>query len=317
MASIRGKAFSAVVRKFANLTPAIESGDKELLIKNLRGMEPLLRHYIAPIGYQLKKYDVDGLPIELFSKKKDGNENLIFVCHGGAYVSRMIFYYRWMNKKYSKACGGGSVLHFDYVCSPEVKYPEHLNQAMKAWDWALEQGFKEENIITIGDSAGGHMNISLLMKLHDMGKKMPRAAVFLSPWLDMTGSGKSYIENYNNDPLFGKKNYKPTQADVDRLLQCGMFDWFDKKEDRKDPYISPVYAEFDNSYPPSLITAGGNEMLLSDSETLFQKLRDAGVEVTLDITEGMFHVFNLYQIMPESKRAIKLVNDFIKEQFSK
>ncbi len=317
MASIPGRAFSAFIRKAANLNPAIETGKKEVLIKNLRSMEPLLRPYFAPIGYRLKKYNVDGLPIELFSKKKDGNDKLIFVCHGGAYVTRMIFYYRWMNKKYSKACGGGSVLHFDYRCSPEVQYPEHLNDAMKAWNWALDQGFKEENIITIGDSAGGHMNISLLMKLHDLGKKMPKAAVFLSPWLDMTASGKSYTENYNNDPLFGKKNVKPTQEDIDRLLKCGMFEWFGKDEDRKDPYISPVYATFDDTYPTSLITVGGNEMLLSDSETLCRHLREAGVEARLDVTEGMFHVFNLYQVMPESQRAIKLVNDFIKEQFSR
>lgn len=315
MASIRGRLFVNIVRAVANVNPDYIKEKNKDLIKNLRGMEKTFKTYIPPIGYKVEKDIVSGLPIELFKKKSGGNDKLIFVAHGGAYVTRMAFIYRWMNKTYSKASGGGSVLHFDYRCSPEYKYPCALEDAVKAWDWALEHGFKEENIITIGDSAGGNLSVALLMKLNELGKKMPRASVVMSPWLDMTASGKSYKENYAVDPLFGIKGQTPTDADVERLLGSELFNWYGD-EDPKNPYVSPVYAEFDSSYPTMLITVGGIEMLLSDSQTLYEKMKNAGVDVTLDVTPGMFHVFNLYRLFPESLRAVKLVNEFIGKQFS-
>ncbi len=85
--------------------------------------------------------------------------------------------------------------------------------------------------------------------------------------------------------------------------------------DRKDPYISPVYAEFDSTYPPLFVTAGGNEMLLSDSETLVEKFRNAGVEATLYVPEGMFHAYPVYQIFPEAQRAVKMICGFIQGKF--
>lgn len=315
MPSLIGRILPTIVRAVGNVNPDVVAKKKIDLVKNLRGLEKPFKTYITPIGYKLEKHVVDGLPIELFTKKKDGNDKLVFVLHGGAYVTRMAFIYRWMNKVYSKASGGGSVIHFDYRCAPEYHYPCQIEDALKAWDWAIDRGFKEENIVTIGDSAGGHLNVSLLMKLHDAGRPMPKAAVCLSPWLDMTASGKSYIENYKVDPVFGIKGVTPQESDMCRLRQSGLFDWYGDA-DPKDPCISPVYAEFDGTYPTTLITAGGNEMLLSDSQTLHDKLKAAGVDVRLDITPGMFHVFNLYRIFPEAQRILKLVNAFIAEQLN-
>lgn len=315
MPSLLGKIGKVIIRNFANINPDRVKEKGIDLVDNLRGIEDVFKLYFAPAGYKLEKIDVEGLPVELFSKKKGGNDKLVFVLHGGAYVSRMAFMYRWMNRQYSRASGGGSVLHFDYRCAPEYKYPCALEDAVKAWDWAIERGYKEENIVTIGDSAGGHLNVSLLMKLRDLGKAMPKASVFLSPWLDMTASGSSYRENYKNDPLFGVKGYYPTEEDVDRLYKSDMFMWFGDK-DPKDPYISPVYAELDSSFPTSYITVGGDEMLMSDSVTLYEKLKKAGVEAYLDVAPGMFHVYNLYRIFPESRRIIKIVNNFISTQLS-
>jgi len=314
-ASLMGRAFSGIVRMVANINPVVVEKKHKNVVKDLRSMEVLFRHYIAPIGYNFKKVDVDGVETEVFSKKKDASDNVILVLHGGAYISRMMFYYRLVNKRYSKASGGGTVVHFLYRCAPESKYPAALEDAMKVWNWLIEQGYKEENIITVGDSAGGHLNISLLMKLHDLGMKMPRAAVCLSPWLDMTASGKSYRENYGKDPLFGLKGQKVKEEEVQDLLTgSDLYMWFGDN-DRKDPYISPIYNEFDNTYPPLFVTVGGNEMLLSDSETIVEKFRKAGVEASLYVEPGMFHVFNLYEVFPESQRAIKIVNNFIYHKF--
>ena len=315
MASIRGKIFSAVARAAGNVNPMIVEKKHKNVVKDLRSMEPLFRHYIAPIGYRFKKENVDGVPVEIFSKKKNPSENVVFVVHGGAYISRMMFYYRLLNLRYSKASGGGTVIHFDYRCAPEATYPAALEDTMKVWNRMLDKGVKPENVIVVGDSAGGHLSVNLMMKLHDLGMKQPRAAILMSPWLDMTASGETYVGNYKVDPVFGIKGQTPSAEEVKQMLMTSdLYMWLGD-HDRRDPYISPVYAEFDDTYPELLVTAGGNEMLLSDARTLVDKFRKAGVEARLYVAEGMFHVFNIYQFFPESRRALKEMSSYIREKF--
>ena len=314
-ASVLGRLFSEIARAAGNVNPQIVEEKKKNVVKDLRSMEPLFRHYFAPIGYRYQKTDADGVAVEVFSKKKDASENVVLVIHGGAYISRMMFYYRLLNKRYSKASGGGTVIHYEYRCAPEYKYPCALEDTMKVWDWMLRQGFQEENVVTVGDSAGGHLSVNLMMKLHDTGRKQPRAAVLMSPWLDMTASGKSYMENYKVDPVFGIRGQTPSADDVTKLLmKSELYMWLGDN-DRRDPYISPVYAEFDDTYPPIFVTVGGYEMLKSDSETLVEKFRKAGVEASLYVGEGMFHVFPVYQLFPEAQKGLKAVCGFIQGKF--
>lgn len=315
MASFLGKAFSEIARFAGNVNPVTVEKKKKNVVKDLRSMEPLFKHYFAPKGYKYETTDVDGVTTEIFSKKENGNDKVILVIHGGAYISRMMFYYRLLNKRYSKASGGGTVVHFEYRCAPEYQYPCALEDTLKVWNWLVEKGYKEENIITVGDSAGGHLSVSLMMKLKEMGKKLPRAAVLISPWLDMTASGKSYVDNYKVDPVFGIRGETPTAEEVKNLLmKSELYMWLGDN-DRTNPYISPVYHTFDETYPPILVTVGGNEMLLSDSETLVEKWNQAGSKAKIHIAEGMFHAFNIYQLFPEAQKALKIADDFIKEQF--
>ncbi|MBR5410006.1 MAG: alpha/beta hydrolase [Clostridia bacterium] len=315
MASIPGRIFSAVARAAGNVNPNIVEQKHKNVVKDLRSMEPLFRHYIAPIGYRFVKAEADGVPVEVFSKKKNASDKVIFVVHGGAYISRMMFYYRLLNKRYSKAAGGGTVIHFEYRCAPEALYPAALEDTMKVWKWMLDQGIKEENVMVIGDSAGGHLSVNLMMKLRELGQKMPKAAILMSPWLDMTASGESYVYNYKVDPVFGIKGQTPSAEEVKKMLMTSeLYMWLGDHE-RTDPYISPVYNEFDGGYPPMLVTAGGNEMLLSDSKTLVEKLKKAGVDARLYIGDGMFHVFNVYQLFPESQKALRTMCAYIREQF--
>jgi len=280
-------------------------------------MEPLFPIFLPRRGYKFKKVKVDGVKTEVFKKKKDASDNLVFVLHGGAYISRMMFYYRLLNKRYSKASNGGTVIHYQYRCAPEHIYPAALEDTMKVWDWVLEQGWKPENIIIVGDSAGGHLAMDLLLKLHDTGREMPRAGVLMSPWIDMTASGDSYVYNYKVDPVFGIRGYTPTQEEVRELLmKSELYMWLGDN-DREDPYISPALAEYDNTYPPMWVTAGGNEMLLSESETLVKKLQDAGVDATLYVPDGMFHAYPIYELFPEAQKALKLIFQFIHDQFEK
>ena len=315
MASLAGRAFCAIARAAGNINPIIVEKKHIDIVKNLRSMEPLFRHYFAPVGYTFEKIDVKGVPTEVFRKKKGGSDNVVLVIHGGAYVSRMMFYYRLLNKRYSKASGGGTVVHYDYRCAPEHIYPAALEDTMAVWDWLEEQGVKPQNIVTVGDSAGGHLTVNLWMKLREQGRELPRASVLMSPWLDMTASGDSYVYNYGADPVFGIKGETITEEGVKELLQkSDIFMWLGDN-DRTDPYISPVYNEFDDKYPPAFVTVGGHEMLLSDSKTLVEKLRKAGVEATLLIGDGMMHAYPVYQLFPEARQALKAICGFIRGQY--
>ena len=316
MASLTGRAFGAVARAVGNVNPLVVEKKKVDLVKNLRSMEPLFRHYIAPFGYSFEKTDVKGVPTEVFRKKKNPGDNVVLVLHGGAYVSRMMFYYRVLNKRYSKASGGGTVVHFDYRCAPEHIYPAALEDALKVWDWLLEKGVKPEHIVTVGDSAGGHLTVDLWMKLREQGRELPKASVLMSPWLDMTASGDSYVDNYKVDPVFGIKGETPAREAVTALLQKSELYMWLGENDRTDPYISPIFNEFDDKYPPTFVTAGGDEMLLSDSETLVKKLKQAGVEATLWVGDRMFHAYPVYQLFPEARQALKAICAFIEKQLN-
>ena len=315
MASLAGRAFSFIARAAGNVNPLIVEQKHKNIVKDLRSMEPLFRHYFAPIGYSFEKKDANGVPAEVFRKKKNGSDNVVLVIHGGAYVSRMMFYYRLLNKRWSKASGGGTVVHFDYRCAPEHIFPAALEDTLTVWDWLLAQGVKPENIVTVGDSAGGHLSVSLWMKLREQGKAMPRAGVLMSPWLDMTAGGASYVENYGVDPVFGIKGATISPDEVKSLLRKSELYMWLGDNDRTDPYISPLFNEFDEKYPPVFVTVGGDEMLLSDSQTLVEKLRKAGVSATMLIGDRMFHAYPVYQIFPEARQALNAISAFIRGQY--
>ena len=315
MASLAGRAFCAIARAAGNINPHVVEKKHIDVVKNLRSMEPLFRHYFPPIGYSFEKTDANGVPAEVFRKKKNPSDNVVLYIHGGAYVSRMMFYYRLLNKRWSKASGGGTVVHFDYRCAPEYVYPAALEDTMAVWDWLQEKGVKPEKIVTVGDSAGGHLTVCLWMKLREQGRDLPRASVLMSPWLDMTASGRSYVENYGVDPVFGIKGETITEEGVKELLKKSeIFMWLGDS-DRTDPYISPILNEFDDKYPPTFVTVGGDEMLLSDSETLVEKLKKAGVEAKLLIGDRMMHAYPVYQIFPEARQALNAISAFIRGEY--
>ena len=179
----------------------------------------------------------------------------------------------------------------------------------------LEQGYKAENVIVVGDSAGGNLAMQLLLKLHDAGEPMPRGVVLYSPWIDMTASGDSYVYNYKVDPVFGIRGKTPTQDEVRTLLyKSELYQWIGDTP-RDDRYVSPALTYYDNTYPPLLCFVGGDELLKSEAELLVKKFQDAGVEATLHAPEGMFHAFPVYELFPEAQTALKQAFAFISEKF--
>jgi len=120
----------------------------------------------VPKGYRLTKMVIDSLPMELLETNQ-GSDKVILQLHGGAYEIGFGDFYRDFALRYSKISGGASVLSIDYRVAPQYTFPAALIDAVKAWNWLLSQGYLPENIIVVGDSAGGNLALALVMKLRD------------------------------------------------------------------------------------------------------------------------------------------------------
>lgn len=132
---------------------------------------------------------------------------------------------------------------------------------------------------------------------------MPASLVLWSPWSDLSASGDTYITLKDHDPKLHLK----------RLLPCALA--YAPPEAHQNPYVSPVYGNYDPGFPPTLIQVGTREIFLSDAVRLFQKMEDQGVKVTMDIYEGMWHAWQKEYSIPEAKKAILKTCDFFEKHW--
>ena len=204
---------------------------------------------------------------------------VILHCHGGGYSTGSSLYARTLTSKLAESTSM-DVLCFDYRLAPEHPYPAAPEDAMKVWDYLMLLGYGARDIILTGDSAGGNLALSLVLKLKEQGRLLPRGIVLMSPWTDLTSSGKSFETKAEVDPVLDR-DY------IDQMVAAYAPDM-----DLKQPLISPLFGDFEG-FPPVYIQAGENEILLSDSLRLHQALVDANVSVKMDTYKGMWHVFQM------------------------
>lgn len=254
----------------------------------------------CPEGYQVETIQMPDFSMEYLSPVQNRRtDRVILQLHGGGYVGAMINAHRSFALLYAQAGGGCDVLTIDYRVAPENPFPAALEDAQASYEWLIAKGFAPEQIFVCGDSAGGGLAMALCHKCKAQGKKLPGGIVAMSPWTDMTAGGPSYVDNYERDVLFGNTK--------ESLIYCTDYR---QDHDPTDPYLSPLFGDF-TGFPPMLIQVGTYEMLLSDSQQVAQKAHRQGVKVRLSEYEGMFHVFQMGQLLlPESRKAWKEVEHF-------
>jgi len=264
----------------------------------------------TPTGYTNIKYDLSKSKLELLQNSSGSHKNVIYQLHGGGYVIGFSDMYRNFAVRYSKLSGGADVASLDYRIAPKNTYPAALDDAMEGWEFLLARGYKPENIIVVGDSAGGNLTLALTEKLRDEGKALPLALVCMSPWADLAGKGASHTYNIYNDPMFGIKKGTSISKSFKSPAYAG-------NTNLQDKYLSPMYGSF-KGFPPMLLQVGTYEVLESDSVTVYEKAKAAGVDVKLTKYYGMFHVFQMAgNMLPESRAAWAEVSAFIKTQFAR
>jgi monoterpene epsilon-lactone hydrolase len=274
------------------------------LSKILRYMFELVADYDQkehpiPKNVKIESIDAGGVPAEWQISPNSPKDKVLLYFHGGGFVLGSINSHRLL----TVAIGIETrmrVLSINYRLAPENIFPAPLNDCVTAYKWLLSTGIKPENIIIMGDSAGGNLTLVTLLKLKEEGIKLPAAAIMLSPVTDYTFSDESFLKNAETDPM---------------LADVGAFWWsyaYIRDADKKNPLISPLFGDL-KGLPPLLFHVSPCEMLFSDSIRVVKKAKSVGVNVTLQEWEDMPHVFQgfgLY-ILPEAKKAIKKIGEFV------
>jgi len=241
--------------------------------------------------------------LEFVSAKKGKSPNVILQFHGGAYVAGYSDMYRKSAVKYYRISCGTDVASLDYRLAPANPYPAALEDAVESYRHLLASGYAAEQIIVVGDSAGGGLALALGLWLRDHGVALPKAIITMSAWTDLAQEGESYLRNFTLDPLLGAGTNP-----LDVKAYAG-------ENSLHEPYISPAYGTFEG-FPPMMMHVGSFELLESDTLTVARKASEAGVDVSVSIYRGMFHVFQLaFDLVPEAAKAWKEIGDFIQGQF--
>ncbi len=228
---------------------------------------------------------------------KDNRKVLVYT-HGGAYT---LFSARstLISSAVMSRATGLRVISIDYTNPPFARWQQIQEQVNSVFKALLAEGYTMKDIALYGDSAGGGLATSTVLNLRDRGMGMPAAVVLWSPWVDLTNAGDTANTLAYTDPML---HYDPVLKNSALAFANGVA--------LTDPRVSPLYADFSKGFSPALITDGTKCIFLSTSVRLYQALEAAGQPVKLDITEGMWHVYQQIP-MPESDVVIKKSADFI------
>ena len=259
---------------------------------------------VLPAGTTVEPVVAGTVPAEWVRAADVATDRVILHLHGGGYTKCSCNTSRLTAAQIS-AASACSVLVIDYRLAPEHPFPAALEDAVSAYRWLLDQGFEPEKTVLLGDSAGGGLGVSALVTLVADGDRLPCAAVLLSPWTDLTGSGESMTARADADPWMTERECRTSAG----MYAAGTYPGH--------PLISPLFAD-PSGLPPLLIQVGTDEILHDDSLRLAEKARKAGIDVTLDVWEGMWHVWHYFAPqLPEGVRAIEKVGEFVRARLER
>lgn len=240
---------------------------------------------------------VGGVPGEWYRCQGTGPDRTILLAfHGGAYVVGSPSAERHLYASLAWAAHA-DCFSVDYRLAPRHRFPAPVDDAVAAYRGILDLGTDPARIVVTGDSAGGGLAAALLVRLRDEGIPLPAGAVLWSPWVDLTNSAATIRSNARTD-------YLPEMAGRPIVEYLG-------DADPRHPHASPLYADL-AGLPPLLVLAGEVEMILDDAVRLVERAREAGVDASLSVEPGMYHVWPaVLPRHPASIRAIGTAADWI------
>lgn len=251
---------------------------------------PRAERAVAKHGVTVEARQIAGQPCLDIHPQGEAHGTILY-CFGGGYISGSAEEDLIVSAALC-AGSGARLVAVDYPLAPEHPWPAAHQAA-----WAVFEELSAQGPLTIaGESAGGNLALTVMQRANGALK----AALLLSPWCDLTHGGESLVANDGRDPTLGR-----AQLLAAAKLYAG-------KADAADPSISPINGPFSQSGPPVMITTGTRDLLLSQCTELAQRMRAAGQEARLDVYDGLWHVFEFYDELPEAEVSLKAGAAFLK-----
>lgn len=258
-------------------------------------------------GSVVEHLRVAGLPAEwvrgpraLGAAAHSGDQAVALYLHGGGYVFGSPRTHRNLVSRISHVTGV-PVLALDYRLPPVATLPAPIEDALAAYRHLLDEGHAPERIVVAGDSAGGHLALTLVLHALEAGLPAPAALVLLSPWTDLGMTGESMTRNAARDafipPIALHRAARVALAGADPA------DW------RSSPLFAP--AELLRGLPPTLLQVGSTEVLYDDAVRAAQRIADAGVRTELQVYERQPHVVPLWTGTPAARTALREIGRFV------
>jgi acetyl esterase/lipase len=266
--------------------------EQRRLLRELLSAQPL------PADVTVTAGALGGVPTAEIAVGGIEPRNVVLYFHGGVYVMGDAALAADLASQVGRRTQA-RVISVDYRLAPEHPYPAAVDDALAAYEGLLDEGIASSNIVFAGESAGGGLAVATLVNARDRGLRLPAAAFVMSPYVDLTLAGTTMETRSQVDPLLSRE---ALQARVDD---------YTSGQDAALGLISPVFADL-SGLPPLIIQAGTHEVLLDDALRLARQAADADVEVTLDITPGVPHVFQAYySILDEAAAALDRAGLFL------
>ncbi|TGP57377.1 alpha/beta hydrolase [bacterium M00.F.Ca.ET.230.01.1.1] len=244
----------------------------------------------------------DGLAAEWSLTPGSDKDKVLLFFHGGGYCSGSIKSHRRMVTEAGRAMGMRT-LGIDYRRAPEHPFPAQHEDALAAWRFLARQGVVPDRIVVGGDSAGGNLSLSLVGRLRAAGERLPCCLWLVSPWTDLSMSGATLATKEAIDPIIHR-------AYLEELASA----YVPGDVDRRDPLISPLYANL-SGFPPMLIQVGSAETLLSDATRLAEAAGAADVKVRLEIWPHMIHAWPVWNAqLSAGRRALASAGNFVRDE---
>jgi monoterpene epsilon-lactone hydrolase len=253
---------------------------------------------------KLTTADVNGVQGEWSIVPGSDPSRVLLFFHGGGYCSGSILSHRRLVTEAGRAAGVRT-LAVAYRLAPEHPFPAAYDDAVTAWRFLRNQGLPAAHIAVGGDSAGAGLTVALTSRLRDAREELPACAWLISPWTDLTMSGSTMASKEAVDPLIHKEYLNELAT---AYLPAGM--------DRKDPRVSPLYADM-RAFPPILIQVGSAETLLDDATRFAAVAGAADVPTTLEIWPHMIHAWPIWNAhLERGRRALASAGRFIRKYIS-
>lgn len=282
-----------LIRPFLRVQKLLQLNASIDLVRRLSRWSEKL--FSIPKDVHWEKFIRNEQAYEWLIPNETNSEYVIFYIHGG-FVFPLYNPTRYLAGYLARMAGMRALL-VEFRLAPEHPFPAAIEDCATAYHWLIsEGGFLPEQVIFVGESAGGNLAITTMLSLRDAGDTLPSGAVLISPVVDFEGSGSFFTQN-------------DSMADADFVMR--QLNAYKGDANPRNPLLSPIHADL-HDLPPLLIQVGAKEILLSGAEVFAQRAKKAGVPTTLEIWPGMWHYWHIFvPSLPEAHEAMLSINNFL------